>query len=330
MKLTKWLKMIYLAPLMIIMSNIDGEGGDNGEGEGDPANEGGDGQDSELGDGEEPLPEYDLDEDGEVITDDDGNPVAKVAEGEAEEKGKPAHKNAQDRIQELANKNREQAERLERLESMFAKQQEEKPDYVDVDLVAVNNYLQTTTDRIEELKLDGNYLEAKKLETAIAKLINDLDENDKKRDAFFKRQNEKKADTDVSTARLTKLDNAAEFYRENSKIDKAVWDKMGAWFAGECQKDPVLGREFAERVEKGEIGAIRWAHEYTTKNMGAKERAAIDNKETNKQKAAGAAPSPGGKPAPVDLSKELAKATELNTTEGWVNYQAFKRQASGR
>lgn len=257
-------------------------------------------------------------------------------EGEnAEEKGQPDHKkNAQDRIQqlanekrELANEKRELAERLGLLESQFAKQQEEKPDFFDVDMDKVNSYIQTTTDQIEEYKLEGNYLAARKLEANIIKIIGDLEANDKKREAYLERQNKSKTATTASQERLQKLDNAAEFYRENQKIDKPVWDKMGTWFAEQCQKDPVLGREFAERVEKGEIGAIRFAHEYATKNMGAKERAAIEAKNTNKEKAAAASPIPGGKSAPVDLSKALAKATELNTTEGWVEYQALKRAA---
>jgi hypothetical protein len=272
--------------------------------------------------------EYELDEDGEPVLDEEGNPVPKVAEGEAEEKGKPDHKkDAQTRIQELANKNREQADRLARLEAQFAQKEAEKPDYVEVDVEKVNLYIQTTTDKIDELKLEGDFLGATKLQNAINKLIADLDENDKKRESFLNRQKENKKVVDTGAERMKKLDGAAEFYRTNAKIDKPVWDQMGAWFAAECQKDPNLGMEFAEKVEHGEIGAIKWAHDYTMKNMGAKECAAIETKNINKQKAAGASPTPGGKLAPVDLSKELAKATEENTTEGWVRYQGLKRQA---
>lgn len=292
------------------------------------ANEGAEGEESETPEQDEV--EYELDEDGEPVLDEEGNPVPKVAEGEEDqaEKGKPDHKKgAQERIQQLANEKRELAERIERLESQFAKQQEEKPDFVDVDMDRVNAYIQNANDQIEELKLEGNFLAAKKLEANVTKIINDLEENDKKRAAYLDRQNKSKATVTASQERLQKLDNAAEFYRENQKIDKPVWDKMGAWFAEQCQKDPVLGREFAERVEKGEIGAIRWAHDYTTKNMGVKERAAIATKNTNKEKAAAASPIPGGKSAPVDLSKALEKAKELNTTEGWVEYQALKRAA---
>lgn len=334
MKFIKWLKTIYLFPFMLMMGIPDG--GNFGEGSDDPANEGGEGQDSETDDGEEQETEveYELDEDGEVVTDDDGNPVVKqVAEGEEEQdqKGKPDHKKgAQDRIQQLANEKRELAERLERLESQFARQQEEKPDFVDVDIEKVNAYIQNASDQIEELKLEGNYIAAKKLELNVAKIISDIEENDKKKAAYFDKQSKTKTVETAAQERLTKLDQAAEFYRTNMKIEPAVWDKMGTWFAEQCQKNPVLGREFSERVEKGEIGAIRWAHEYTTQNMGVKERAAIDNKNTNKTKAAAFSPTPGGKSAPIDLSKALAKATETNTPEGWVEYQRLKREANKR
>ena len=252
--------------------------------------------------------------------------------GEKEQKGGFDHKkNAQDRIQQLANEKRELAERLERLESQFAKQQEDRPDYVDVDMERVNSYIEATQDKIVELGLEGKHLEAKKLDLSITKLINDIEENEAKKAAFLERQGKSKTEATAVNQRLQKLDDAAKFYRENQKIDQPVWDKMGQWFAEQCKSDPTLGREFAERVEKGEIGAIRWAHDYSIKNMGAKELAAINNKNINKQKASAASPAPGGKSiSTVDLYKALAEAKESNTTEGWVTYQALKRKAAGR
>ena len=294
--------------------------------EDEAVNEGGEEENSETL-GQEV--EYELDEDGEPVTDEDGDPVPKqVAEGEEETERQPDHKKgAQERIQQLANEKRELADRLERLEAQFSKSQAEKPDFVDIDMNRVNEYLQTTGDQIEELKLEGRYFEAKKLETVVAKLILDIDENDKKRSAFSEKQNKTQTAETAQTERLQNLDNAATFYRDNQKIEPAVWDKMGNWFAAQCQMDPVLGKEFAEQVDKGAMGAIRWAHEYTTKNMGIKAKAAIDDKNTNKTKAAALAPTPGGKSSPVDLTKALKKATEANTDEGWAEYQQLKRAA---
>jgi len=294
------------------------------------ANEGGGEGESETLENEV---EYELDEDGGVVTDEDGNPVPKQSEGEEdqEDRGKPDHKKgAAARIHQLANEKRELAERLERLESQFAKQQEDKPDYLDVDIEKVNAYIQNASDQIDEFKLEGNYIAAKKLELAVAKIISDIEENDKKKAAFIEKQTKRGAAESIGQERLNKLDQAASFYRENAKIEPEVWDKMGVWFAAECQKDPVLGREFAEQVEKGAIGAIRWAHDYTTKNMGVQAKASIDNKNNNKTRTAALSPTPGGKSSPVDLTKALAKATESNTTEGWVEYQRLKREASKR
>lgn len=294
------------------------------------ADESGEVEESETQDGEV---EYQVDEDGEQILDDDGNPIPVEVEGdEAAEKGNTDHKkNAQDRIQQLANEKRELAARLEKLEQQFAKTEQEKPDFFDVDMDKINTYIQQTSDQIDEFKLEGNYLAAKKLELAQAKLLADLELNDQKRLAYLDRQGSNKTTETAQQAKLTTLDNAATFYRVNLKIEPAVWDKMGTWFAEQCHKDPILGAEFAEKVEKGAIGAIKWAHDYTVKNMGIKEKSAIDAKNKNKQTASGAAPKSGsGKTSTVDLSKALEKAKEAGTPEAWVEYQAAKRAATAR
>ena len=324
-----WLFLKLVCNRGLVGTDIDNEEGETTEEEtGDLANEGDEGQDPELDDEGNPIEpvEYELDEDGEVVTDEEGNPVVKQA---TEEEGAKADhkKGAQERIQQLANEKRDLADRLKRLEDQFSKAQAEKPDFVDIDMGMVNEYIQTTGDQIEEMKLEGKYLEAKKLEIAVAKLINDIEENDKKRAEFGEKQNKNKATDTAQAERLTNLDNAANFYRDNQKIEPAVWDKMGNWFAAQCQTDPILGREFAEMVDKGAMGAIRWAHDYTTKHMGIKEKAAINDKNLNKTKAAAASPTPGGKSGAVDLAKALKKATEANTDAGWAEYQQLKRAA---
>ena len=332
MKLSKWLKSVFLFPFMILMGvGAEGTGSvDPVEDNDDSANEGGDDPLAEEG-SEESEPEYEVDEDGEPILDEEGNLIPKVAEGEETDEGKPDHKkNAQERIQQLANEKREMAERLAKLEQQFAKQQEEKPDFVEIDMDKVNAYIAETTDKIETVKLEGNFLAAKKLEIQIAKLISDIDSNDEKKAAYLERQNKTKGAETAVTETLQKLDNAAEFYRSQLKIEKPVWEKMGTWFSEQCKSDPLLGAEFQEQIEKSAIGAIRWAHEYTTKNMGANAAATIDKKNKNKQTAAAASPSASGKQSPVDLSKALATAKEKNTTEGWVEYRQLKRAAEGR
>lgn len=293
------------------------------------ADESGEVEESETQGGEV---EYQVDEDGEQVLDEEGNPVP-VEGDEVAEKGNADHKkNAQDRIQELANKNREMAAEVADLKARFEKQQQiEKPDFIEVNLDDLNKYIMDSNDKIQELYLDGNALGAKKLELAQAKLIADYEINEQKKQDYIARQGSNKTTEAAQQARLTTLDNAATFYRDNLKIEPAVWDKMGTWFAEQCQKDPILGAEFAEKVEKGAIGAVKWAHDYTVKNMGIKEKSAIDAKNKNKQTASGAAPKSGsGKTSTVDLSKALEKAKEAGTPEAWVEYQAAKRAATAR
>ena len=277
--------------------------------------------------------EYQLDEYGEQLLDDDGNPIpVEQVEGDEEEteKGKTDHKkNAADRIQQLANEKRELADRLSKLEAQFNQQQSEKPDYVEPDMDAVNAWFEKTSDQIENLKLEGNHLAAKKIELAQANLIAQLEENEAKKQAHIERTGKAKATTSAETAKLDKLDQAVIFYREHMKIEPAVWDKMGNWFAGKLQSDVLLRREYQEMVDtQAPTAVVKWAHDYTLKNMGIKEKAAIDTKNKNKQTASGAAPKTGsGKISTVDLSKALEKAKEAGTPEAWVEYQAAKRAA---
>lgn len=277
--------------------------------------------------------EYEVDDDGDPILDADGNPIPKVAEGETDEKEKPDHKkNAQDRIQQLANEKRELADRLARLEAQFSKQEQEKPDFVEVDMASVNAWFEQTTEQIQTYQLEGNYLAAKKLELNQVNVLKDLEANEAKRQAWLDRQKTAKNNEDEGSKILAEVDRAAEFYRDANKIDSAVWDKMGNWFRAQCESDPILGREFAERVEtQSKMAAIRWAHEYTTEHMGVDAKKAIDKKNQTKQTASAAAPkAAGGKGTPVDLAKMLEKATEAGTPEAFQEYMAAKRRALGK
>lgn len=269
--------------------------------------------------------EYELGEDGEPLLDEDGEPVIKVVEA-AEEK-KDHKKNAADRIQQLIQQNKVNEDRLAKMEVALSAKEAEKPDFFDVDINQVNEYMQTSSDQIETLKLEGRFLEAKKIELAQVKLISDIEANDLKRKAYQERQGKAKSEYDGQAKVLAEVDRAAEFYRESMKIDPEIWTKQAAWFTDKCNADPLLGREFAERVEtQSRIAAVKWAHDYTVQNMGLKEKAAIDKKNLNKQTASGAAPkSASGKASTSDaVSKALATAKE---TGDWAPWFEAKRQA---
>jgi len=273
---------------------------------------------------------YELDEDGEPLLDEDGEPIVKVEEAAGEKKDHKKDANA--RIQELIAKNKANEDRLARMEAALNAKEAEKPDFFEVDMAQVNDYMQASSDQIETLKLEGRFLEAKKIELAQVKLISDIEANELKRKAYQERQGKAKNESDGQARVLAEVDRAADFYRDSMKIDPEIWKKQADWFTDKCNNDPLLGREFAERVEtQSRIAAVKWAHDYTVQNMGLKEKAAIDKKNLYKQTASGAAPKgSSGKATPVDLSKALAKATEAGTPEAWVEYQAVKRASQAR
>ena len=309
-------------------------GVDIGSGETEPTEEeaGLPGEDQVTEPDDQEVVEYELDEDGEPVLDEDGNPVPKQSEGdeeETDEKGKPDHKKgAQERIQELANKNRELSDKMAALEAKFDKEQAEKPDFIEPDMAAVNAWLEETDGKIAEFKLSGDFVSAKKLEQAQNKLLADLEENDKKKTAYQERQGKVKTAETAQTEFLGGLKTAEEMYRAEMGIDPAVWTKMGEWFAEQLKEKKTLVTEFTDLGKKSPISAIRFAHEYTIKNMGVKEKASIDKKNKDKETASSASPRQGtDKSGQVDLSKALEEAKATNSTEGWMKYQAVKRAA---
>jgi len=210
--------------------------------------------------------------------------------------------------------------------------QEDKPNFVEVDTEKVNAYINTTEDKIQELRQEGNILEAKRLEKALNATLADLDANEERKQAFIKRQEEKKtgqeATTAATNARLEKLDKAAEFFRDRMKIEKPVWDKMGEWFAKACTSDPILGAEFTEKVNQGEIGAIKWAHEYTVKNMGLKTQKANEKKEQSKTQIAALSTAQTGSGGKIDI-KEIKAAFDADPSpENFARYQEAKRRSA--
>jgi hypothetical protein len=194
-------------------------------------------------------------------------PEAAEPAGEEEGKGQK-HLLANERIQQLIAERNEDREKLAALEEKFHAMRQEAPDFVEVDYQAVNRYLQESEDKIVELKADGKFFEAAQLQKRVDNLLGEIETNETKRKAWNERKRSGDNERASAENRLATLTDAATFYQREMKIPPETWNTLGDVFAKACQKDPVLGREFAERVDTmTPTAVVRWAHEYTVKNL---------------------------------------------------------------
>jgi hypothetical protein len=308
-------------------SEADAEGADLQGKPGDDADDS-DGLDTdadEAGEGADP------DEDEEADADETDQ-----KEEEGKEKG-TKKRTLDERVNELVEK------RLnERLNALDKAKAEESPDFAGAEVIAdVKRNIAKKLARIRELEADidledddadpKSVDELLSLHDFVAEARAALKENEAKKAAWEKRQGEKKAQTDSGEALRVEMDKAAELYREDQKIDKPTWDKMGKWFEGEIATKPLLVEEFNDIFTKqGKVAAIRFAHKYTIDHMGKDTKEANRAKETNKTKAAALASTGTGKVAPIDLKKAHAEYAANPTPEAFVKYQAIKRQAAGK
>lgn len=169
-------------------------------------------------------------------------------------------------------------------QTLQSKQAQEKVPFVVVDMAKVNEHFQAQEDLIAEMKLDGNFVEARRIQKELDTLDASIEANNKKRTEWEAQQTEQqKKQVDFDT-RLQRIDESAEFYRANKGIPQETWDAAGQWLNTQFQADPVLGRQFSDIIERqGEMAAFKWADEYCQKNMGAGAKADKASKEAAKQ-----------------------------------------------
>lgn len=200
----------------------------------------------------------------------------------------PHKKDANTRIQQLANEKRELATKLEALEAKVNQSLEEKNAIPAVDEQALNAHLGQMREQIEDLRLEGNHLQADLLERKRNGL---LDEYDK----WQKGAEEKKQQNGQQEQYKQALDGvlvAADQYQEHYNIPKPLWDEMGTWFRGECEKDSLLGREFDDIMfRQGPVAAVRFAHDKAKPVFEAKAKEATEAKQ---KREAGKSKQPGG------------------------------------
>lgn len=365
MTFKKWLKKIALFPLSIIMAVPDGDsefsaealsaiaGPDEGPSlnerimafAGDPNaqfmpvgkpdaaaskadaddadHQGNPGEDDDKGlDTPSDEDDQDADSDEDVNADDSTN---QETDESGERKGT--------RKRTLDERAAEIAEKIvnEKIAALTATTKAEKPDFVVIDQEKVDAYIASIEEKIDELRMEGKNGEARKLSRQLDQLDADLEANEQKREAFLQRQNQKEKTSDDVKAHQKELDDTAELFRQEMKIEPAVWNKMGEWFDAEGKTKPLLVKEFQDIYERqGSVAAIRFAHDYTVKSMGQKTKQANQQKEQHKNTAARLTASTTGKIGPIDMRKAKAEFDANPTPEAFQKYQNIKRMAGAK
>lgn len=333
MKVTKWLKLVVTSPLTLLMGNM-GDFAATGDEVSDDANEG------DEGEGADPDAD-EADEDQEEGADEgDEDESGDPPEGEEDDqKGKPGKKGAQERIQQLANEKRELADQLKALEQRIAANEarmkdaaEDKPDFKVYPREQINAWLKHINEKIDEAELDGDLLAAEELREQKSAGMANIKAEEAKKKAWEERQGQKKNQTADSAKAREDFDKTAELYRQEVKVDLPTWEKMGKWFEGQINANPLLMAEFNDTFDRsGKVAAIRFAHQYTVKHMGAAAKTAIDKKTTAKDKTSKLSGSgPSGNAGSGNWQKQYDKLIAEGTEDAYVAAQALKRKFSGK
>lgn len=221
--------------------------------------------------------ETQTEESQETPTEEAKTEEAATVSGEEEESepSGPKKVGASERVQQAVNEKNEVKEQLEKtqkeldkLKAKFEESQAEKPDFIDIDHDKVNQHLKDLEAKAEDARLNGNIYEANLLEREKQSVIDDIKENESKKTEWEKGQEAKANNAQTVEQRLTELDNAAEFYRKEIGLESETWDKMGGLFAEELKQNKILGKKFADMVDRqGAVAAVEWAYTHTKENL---------------------------------------------------------------
>jgi hypothetical protein len=245
-----------------------------------------------------------LDEEGEGAAEAEGG--EKQAPPEPEKKGVPPKVPANERIQQEIERRKAAEQRAAELEAKFKQNHppQEVP-FVRIDVGKFEEHLTGLRDQAEELRLEGKPLEAARKEREILRLTDAYEENERLQQEWDEKQKRQKAGVEAEKTFIQRLDQTADFYREQHQIPKETWDAAGNWLAKEFEAKPDLLQEFRERSQTSPMAAVRWAHEYVEKNMGAPAAESKESKEEGKKALPGGKGGPGGKTQTVKNYQQL-------------------------
>ncbi len=246
---------------------------------------------------------------------------------EGTETGRQPHqKTLEERVQELAEKRIAEVETklTAKLEAVTQAKTEEKPNFYEIDFDKVNEHFRQTMEQIEELKLDGKFLEAMELQDGLTSTRQLLKQNEASKADYIRRMNER-SQTEQQTAQINQqITAASELVAKEHGIAPEVWKKAEEWFVTERQSKPLLDAQYREKVMlQGPIAGLLWAKEYIEKNMGKKEQELIDKKEAAKTSLPPGKTSSGVVAGNANLSALREKAKSGNADD-LARYMAEK------
>lgn len=215
----------------------------------------------------------------------DTTSTGQEGENATEGKKQPHQTTLEERVQQLAEKRiaEMEAKLNAKLEAVTQSKVEEKPNFIEIDYDKVNEHFRDTLDKIEELKLDGKYLEAAELQEGLTDLRSQIRQNESAKAEFVKRMSERNQTEQHIAAVNQRIAEASELVRKENGLTPEVWKAGEEFFIAERQSKPLLDAQYREKVMlQGPVAALLWAKEYVEKNMGKKEQELIDRKEAAK------------------------------------------------
>lgn len=237
----------------------------------------------------------------------------------------------EERVQELAEKRITEVEtRLNaKLEEVTRAKAEEKPNFYTIDLDKVNDHIRNTMDQIEDLKLEGKFLEAMELQDGLGELRQELRSNEQRKAEWTQRTQANEQTEQANAQTNQAIARASELVAKEHNIAPEVWKKAEDFFTKERAEKPLIDAQYREKVfTQGPIAALLWAKEYVEKNMGKKEQAAIDQKEAAKTTLPPGKTSTGEVSGDANLAALKTRAQATGNAEDLSAYMAEKNKAA--
>ena len=250
----------------------------------------------------------------------------------AENPDKGAHqKTLEERVQELAEKRITEVEAKlnAKLEEVTRATAEEKPNFYNIDIEKVNNHIRTTMDKIEDLKLEGNYLEAMELQDGLNALRSEIKANEQRKVEWTEKQQSMQQSQAMAEQTNQMIAKASELVMKESNITPEAWKAAEEFFNKERADKPLVDAQYREKVlTQGPVSALLWAKEYVEKNMGKKEQEATEKKEAAKTTLPPGKTSTGEVPTNAALAALREKAAASGNASDLAAYMEEKAKAT--
>jgi hypothetical protein len=234
-----------------------------------------------------------------------------------------AEKRAEEKFAEL--QARHEAEQRSRQEEQ---QRQAKP-FVEIDVDVINQERVRLEFLIEEARSENTVeglRQAYKFKEDLDKLERAVVKNEEMRERWLKDQQVYAQNQAYEEAMMADFNETAEFYRQQKKIDPAVWMEGSKYIENLLATDLILRRQFQEKARRfGPIETISWIAEIAEKGLAEKAKVVQSKNEAKNKQVGGSGSSGSGKnnAATVDYSKmtsaEFAKFRNQQEAEKLKN-----------